>query len=94
MALPPIITNSPLFRILTGSLPRSPTVQDEPPPAGVQGGAQDTVSLSEEALRRLDESNAGSIRTENDAREKAGEVRIDLEKNAGLTLGSDSSGLQ
>ena len=91
MALPPVVTNSPLFKILTGSPAHPSGVKEAASPKGQ--GHQDTVTLSEEALRKLGESNAGSIRTENDARETAAGVRADLEKNPGLTLGGDTIAL-
>lgn len=84
MALPPIITNSPLFKVLSGTptRPAKETTSDKPAaqPAG------DSVRLSDEALRKIE---AGEIQSQTKARDAAGEARTDLERNPTVTLGLD-----
>lgn len=86
MALPPIITNSPLFKVLNGAQSK-PANEPQAPSAPEKTAAQDTVSLSEEALRKLDAINATKVDTADKARETAGDVRDDLAANPDVTLG-------
>jgi hypothetical protein len=89
MALPPIITGSPLFKALTGAPSRAETPS---PTANESGKAspRDTVSLSDDALRKLEEMKSNSVSTADEAREKAGEIRADLEENPDIVLGLDN----
>lgn len=80
MALPPIISNSPLFKLFTADKPARPAA-----PSAEGKGAdtiRDTVSLSDAALEKLD-----TIRDESKARETAGAIRHALEDNPDATLG-------
>lgn len=89
MALPPIITNSPIFKALSGTpaeaQPRK-TPSDKTEKAALPS-AQDRVDLSDAALAKIEASRAGAIQTESSARETAGEVRTELERDTELTLG-------
>jgi hypothetical protein len=82
MALPPIITNSPLFKVLSGT-PSGPAKDTSQPAAKAPG---DIVKLSDEALRKLD---AAEIQSQSKARSTAGEARADLEQNPTVNLGLD-----
>jgi hypothetical protein len=82
MALPPIITNSPLFKVLSGTQAR-PAKETAEPAAKAPG---DSVKLSDEALRKLE---AVEIQSQSKARSTAGEARADLEQNPTVTLGFD-----
>jgi hypothetical protein len=79
MALPPIITNSPLFRVFTGS----PTqVANEQPRAAKSGAPEDKVTLSGDALKKLDD-----LESAESAREAAGNIRVALQNNPDVKLG-------
>ncbi|MGZ9097079.1 MAG: hypothetical protein ACXW30_02135 [Micavibrio sp.] len=82
MALPPIITNSPLFKVLSGTPSRTAKETAEP----AAKAPEDSVKLSDEALRKLE---AVEIQSQSKARSAAGEARIDLEQNPTVTLGLD-----
>ncbi len=84
MALPPITPNSPSLRVLSGSQSR-PAAESQA--AEGPSSREDTVSLSDDALRKLDELKSKSIETDHDARARAKEARADLEENQDATLG-------
>lgn len=86
MALPPIITNSPIFKIFSGtpasrSAENTRTVQDD------ATLPRDTVSLSDAALKKLEDATPLAIRSESAARETATTVRVALESSPDLALG-------
>lgn len=83
MALPPIITNSPLFKVLSGT-PSRPAKETSDKPAAQPAG--DSVRLSDEALRKIE---AGEIQSQTKARAAAVEARTELERNPTVTLGLD-----
>lgn len=87
MALPPITPGTPSLRVLGGSQSR-PAAESQA--AEESSSRKDTVSLSDDALRKLDELKSKSIETDNDARARAKEARADLEENQGATLGLDA----
>ncbi len=90
MALPPIITNSPIFKALSGTpaeaQPRK-AAGSESAEKPASASAQDRVDLSAAALAKIEASRAGTIQSESSARETAGEVRTELERDVELTLG-------
>lgn len=87
MALPPIVTNSPLFKVLDGTSGKSS--REQPQPAeNAASSPQDKVTLSDDALRKLDELKSADLNAAG-ARQTAADVRTTLEENPGLTLGSD-----
>lgn len=90
MALPPIISNSPLFKVLSGAQAK-PANETQPQAAPDKPAAQDTVSLSEEALRKLDAINATKVDTADKARQTAEDVRDDLASNPDVTLGFEEA---
>ncbi len=79
MALPPITPGSPSLRVLSGSQSR-PAAESQA--AEEASSRKDTVSLSDDALRKLDE-----LKSDNEARAKATEIRASLSENAETTLG-------
>lgn len=86
MALPPIITDAPLFKALSG---KSEPVQPRPTEKDVKvpvKPATDKVELSSAALDKLAEA-----KTENDARETAQKIRTQLEADPYQELGLGSS---
>lgn len=84
MALPPIITNAPLFKVLNGS-PEKPA--SEPQAPAKSSAPKDSVTLSEDALKKLDSLKSDDLKTTDSARQTAGEVRASLEENPDLYLG-------
>jgi hypothetical protein len=91
MALPPIITNSPIYRAFTGGQTRTVKEAGESPAAAASTGTRDSVELSEAALRKLDAAKAEDLKSQNIARGTAQDVRTELERNPELTLGLDPS---
>lgn len=84
MALPPIITDTPLFRMLNGSFAKPASA---PQAAASQDIPEDKVILSDDALKKLDELESSDIKTADSARRTAGEVRNTLENDPDLYLG-------
>lgn len=82
MALPPIISNSPIFKLFSADKATRPATPANAGEKGSAGAASDTVSLSDAALEKLD-----AIRDESKARETAGAIRRALEDNPEATLG-------
>lgn len=87
MALPPILTNSPIFRVLTGNQDRP--VKDVSEKTPVKNTPGDSVTLSDEALRKLEELQSADINGTDKARNTASNIRTSLEQNPELTLGYD-----
>lgn len=85
MALPPIVTNSPIFKAITGTQSRL-TQPSAPAPAESGSATRDTVSLSEESIQKL-EALQTDIKSAQTARDTAVNLRQDLEANTDLTLG-------
>lgn len=85
MALPPIVTNSPIFKAITGTQSRL-TQPSASVPAQSSSAARDTVSLSEESIQKL-EALQTDIKTAQTARDTAANVRQGLEANTDITLG-------
>lgn len=81
MSLPPIVTNSPLFKVLTGTQNKTVAEKDDVPGSSAP---QDTVTLSAEALNRLDQNAA--IASDADARKVAGDLGALLQRDEGLNL--------
>lgn len=92
MALPPIVTNSPLYKALSGTTdtaqPRKAENRDTDKISA--SNTRDQVALSAEALARMEAAKAEDIRSEAEAREIAGEVRYVLENDVTLTMGEAS----
>lgn len=88
MTLPPIITNSPIYKALTGGQSRPAKAAEE---KAAPTPASDRVEISDAALRKLDALKAEDLKSQGTARETAVEVRYDLEKNPDLSLGLDPS---
>lgn len=85
MALPPIITNSPIFKALSGvpaeTAPRKAVAENAEKIAS--SPVEDRVDLSEAARARIE----SRIESESSARQTAGDVRAELELDPELTLG-------
>jgi len=87
MALPPIISNSPIARLLTGANATDRAAENKPAEkAKESSGPRDTVTLSDEAIQKLSET---------EARQKSQDVRQALAQDENLTLsnGQDSFNL-
>lgn len=91
MALPPIITNSPIYRALAGGQARPAKEANENPAANSSAATRDSVELSEAALKKLDAAKAEDLKSQNTARGTAQDVRTELERNPNLSLGLDQS---
>lgn len=85
MAITPI-TGTPISRAVTGEREQSPA-NEAPPQKTEPASSQDQVTLSDEALRRLQEDS--KIESSDDARRTAGNVKAELSKNPDITLGLD-----
>lgn len=85
MALPPIVTNSPIFKAITGTQSRL-TQPSVAAPVESRSATRDTVSLSEESIQKL-EALQTDIKSAQTARETAVNLRQDLEANTDITLG-------
>lgn len=85
MALPPIVTNSPIFKAITGTQSRL-TQPSAPAPVESGSATRDTVSLSEESIQKL-EALQTDIKSAQTARDAAVNLRQDLEANTEITLG-------
>jgi hypothetical protein len=83
MALPPIMSNSPIARFFTGSNPAQRPNEDkaDQPRANAP---RDTVSISDAAIAKL---------TEAQARETSENVRDTLAQNPGTSLTDDPDSL-
>lgn len=87
MALPPIVTNSPIYKAVSGQQDQLASKKEEADqPVKVQ--AQDTVNLSEAALVKLQADE-----TDTQARQTANTVRDALVKNPDLTLSNNAEAL-
>lgn len=89
MALPPIITSSPIYKALSGTMdgvqsrkPENRNAEQSP-----SSSPRDEVDLSAEALARMEAAKAEDIRSEQAARQIASEVRYVLENDVALTMG-------
>lgn len=89
MALPPI-TNAPLFKVLDGS---NKTGREQQPQQTEKPAPQDQVTLSDEALQKLETLKSADLKTAESARQTASDVRTTLEENPELTLGSGDEAL-
>lgn len=89
MALPPIITNSPIYRALAGGQTRP--AKEENSAANAPVAKKDSVELSDAALKKLEAAKAEDLKSQNTARGTAQDVRGELERNPNLTLGLDQS---
>lgn len=89
MALPPIITNSPFYKALSGTSDPGQPRRAEKAEATEKRSAtvQDRIELSPEAQAKIEASEIEDIRTEQAARQIADEVRFVLEHDHALTLG-------
>ncbi|MDB5491680.1 MAG: hypothetical protein JWO78_1529 [Micavibrio sp.] len=90
MALPPIVTNSPLYKAITGSQDKKTAGQDSGGASALKPESKDTIKLSAEALGKL---QAEALKSENTARETARDVGQSLAKNPKLSLSKDGQGL-
>ncbi len=88
MALPPIITNSPVYKALLGEAPRASKGQAE---KNSTGPNQDRVEISDEALRRAEQLKSEDLASQGTARKTAADLRTSLEKDPSLSLGIDLS---
>jgi len=89
MALPPIVTNSSLYKVISGA-------QDKPQKVSGKADAtaltnpKDTVELSPAAVEKL---KASGVDTAEKAQKVAGDIRNTLAQNPGLTLSGDPAAL-
>lgn len=90
MALPPIVTNSPLYKAITESQDKKTSVHGVNGAVTAQPSSQDSINLSAEALGKL---QAEVLKGENTARETARDVGRMLAKNSNLSLSKDAQGL-
>ncbi len=92
MALPPIISNLPIFKLFRSEAPTQAPQQTQTAKSG--GGAlpRDVVEVSEAALDKLSQSQ-DKIRNEAQARDTAEDVRDDLAENDDVSLGLDEERL-
>jgi hypothetical protein len=88
MALPPIITDSPIFKVLTGT-PAKPANTPQPEEKKADAPqAHDSVTLSDAALKKLGETQQSSpISSADEARSAAAQIRADLQSNPDQVLG-------
>jgi hypothetical protein len=93
MALPPIISNLPIFKFFRSEGPAQPQ-QHQTQSAKAGGGAlpRDVVEVSDAALDKLNQSQ-DKIRNEAQARDTAENVREDLAENEDVALGLDEDRL-
>lgn len=89
MALPPIIANLPITKVLSGAQDKQEKDVAEQS-AQSASGTQDTVTLSEAALKKLDELKSEGINTPDKARQVSIDVRDTLAENPDLTLGGQA----
>lgn len=86
MALPPIISNSPIFKIFQSDSTRSKN--DVAKTSGAQT-TEDIVEISEAAQERLNGIKSLSSDNAEQVREAAGEAGEILRRDESLTLGVD-----
>lgn len=90
MALPPIVTNSPLYKAITGSQDKKADRPDVDGAPAQKAASKDTIKLSAEALDKL---QADALKSENSARETAKDIGQSLAKDQSLSLSKDGQGL-
>ena len=89
MALPPIVTNSPIYKALVNTTTEKRPAQLPADEAKAASTQQDSVNISDEALKKLEELKSADIKTTDKARETAGDVRTTLEDNTDIRLGAE-----
>ena len=85
MALPPIISNSPIFKIFQSDNAKSKTVKTETTPQT----PQDVVEISQAAQERLEGVQAFSADNPAEIKGAAGDAGEVLRQDEDLTLGLD-----
>lgn len=85
MAIPPIISNSPIFKIFQSDNAKSKTDKTE----SAAQSPQDVVEISEAAQQRLNNIQDFSAENQAEIREAAGEAGEILRRDESLTLGVD-----
>lgn len=90
MALPPIVTNSPLYKAVTGSQDKKSSAPDVDGAAAAKPESKDTIKLSAEALDKI---QAEALKSENNARETAKDISQALTKDPNLTLSNGAQEL-
>lgn len=94
MSLPPIITNSPLYRILGGSQTRSSKAAAGDGPSSLSPSPdQDKVELSAAAQSHLDRISNAQIGGEDEAGKAAAAIRSQLQSDSSLRLSQDPNAL-
>ncbi|WP_435641396.1 hypothetical protein [Micavibrio aeruginosavorus] len=92
MALPPIISNLPIFKFFRAEGPAQPQQQSQTTKTGGAPLPRDVVEVSDAALDKLNQSQ-DKIRNEAQARDTAENVRDDLAENEDVALGLDEERL-
>ncbi|AGH97584.1 hypothetical protein [Micavibrio aeruginosavorus] len=92
MALPPIISNLPIFKFFRSEGPTQSQQQTQSTQSGGGTLPRDVVEVSDAALDKLNQSQ-DKIRNEAQARDTAEDVRDDLAENEDVSLGLDEDRL-